>query len=177
MAAELTGLYRELQGRALFLTQNREAANDLVQQVCERALLKQALFERGTNLAAWLRRVMRNLFIDEVRSRRISVPVPLAADHEIPGPEMPDAETAAEDVARPFDQLSWDDVLAGIQALDPDHRAVLELAYIRGVPYRDIATRLRLHPRTVGTRVFRAKARLRRRLEAVLAARQPTVAQ
>jgi RNA polymerase sigma-70 factor (ECF subfamily) len=166
MAAALIRLYGQLQGRALCMTQNREAAHDLVQGVCERALRKQAMFAAGTNLEAWLRRVMRNLFIDELRSRRLSEQLP---------PER-DIEAADDDEPRPFDQLGWEDVVAGIQCLDATDRAVLELAYLRGVAYRDIATLLELKPRTVNTRVFRAKARLRRRLEAVLADRQGAAA-
>lgn len=166
MAAALIRLYGQLQGRALCMTQNREAAHDLVQGVCERALRKQAMFEAGTNLEAWLRRVMRNLFIDELRSRRLSEQLP---------PER-DIEAADDDEPRPFDLLGWEDVVAGIQCLDATDRAVLDLAYLRGVAYRDIATLLELKPRTVNTRVFRAKARLRRRLEAVLADRQGAAA-
>src|SRR5687767_12051337 len=88
MADALTGLYRQLQGRALFLTQNREAANELVQGVCERALRKQSMFAPGTNLEAWLRRVMRNLYIDELRRRHLCVPLPCEPQTEATGDEL-----------------------------------------------------------------------------------------
>jgi RNA polymerase sigma-70 factor (ECF subfamily) len=166
MADALTGLYRQLQGRALFLTQNREAANELVQGVCERALRKQSMFAPGTNLEAWLRRVMRNLFIDELRRRHLCVPMPC----------VPQTQAPEDELTCPLDLLGWEDVLAGIEGMDATDRTVLELAYIRGVAYRDIATRLELNPRTVNTRVFRAKARLRQRLQAVLAQRQSAAA-
>jgi RNA polymerase sigma-70 factor (ECF subfamily) len=166
MADALTGLYSQLQGRALSLTQNREAANDLVQGVCERALRKQSMFAPGTNLEAWLRRVMSNLFIDELRRRRLCVPLPCE----------PQAEAPEDEVTHPLDLLGWEDVVTGIQSLDGDDRTLLELAYIRGVAYRDIAARLELKPRTVNTRVFRAKARLRQRLKVVLAERQTAAA-
>jgi RNA polymerase sigma-70 factor, ECF subfamily len=166
MADALTGLYRQLQGRALFLTQNREAANELVQGVCERALRKQSMFAPGTNLEAWLRRVMRNLYIDELRRRHLCVPLPCE----------PQTEAPEDELTCPLDLLGWEDVLAGIEGLDAPDRTLLELAYIRGVAYRDIATRLELNPRTVNTRVFRAKARLRQRLQAVLAQRQSAAA-
>ena len=166
MADALTGLYSQLQGRALSLTQNREAANDLVQGVCERALRKQSMFVPGTNLEGWLRRVMRNLFIDELRRRRLSVRLPCERQTEAPDDQR----------TRPLDLLAWEDVVAGIQDLAGDDREVLELAYLRGVAYRDIATRLQVNPRTVNTRVFRAKARLRQRLKAVVAQRQSAAA-
>jgi RNA polymerase sigma-70 factor, ECF subfamily len=162
MAAELCRLYSQLQGRALSLTQNHDAAADLVQGVCERALRKQAMFTAGTNLEAWLRRLMRNLFIDELRHDRLSEPLPSDREIEVPG----------GDPAPAYEMLGWEDVVAGIQGMDVADRTVLELAYIRGVAYRDIATQLELKPRTVNTRVFRAKARLRQRLEAVAANRQ-----
>ena len=166
MAAALSRLYSQLQGRAMSLTGNREAAYDLVQGVCERALRKQAMFEAGTNLDAWLKRVMRNLFIDELRHRRLIEPLPLDRDIEAPD----------HDTTGPHDVLGWEDVVAGIQGMDTADRTVLELAYLRGVAYRDIATLLQLKPRTVNTRVFRAKARLRQRLESVLAGRQSAAA-
>ena len=155
MADALTGLYGQLQGRALCLTQNREAANDLVQGVCERALRKQAMFEAGTNLEA-----LAPAGDAQPVHRRAPQPAPVGA-----ADARTDIEAPEDDGAPPLDLLGWEDVVAGIQCLDADDRAVLELAYLRGVAYRDIATLLELKPRTVNTRVFRAKARLRRRLD------------
>src|SRR3954471_2977740 len=62
--AELAGLRRALYQRALFLTQDRAAADDLVQATVERALVARDRYRSGTNLRAWVFLMMRNLFID-----------------------------------------------------------------------------------------------------------------
>ena len=109
----LTRLYPRMHARALFLTQQPHAADDLVQQVCERALRAQASFKRGTDAAAWLYRVMRNLFIDERRSRRHIVEL-----REEPA-AVPGEELAAHDL------LTLDDVRQAMTTLRPLEREIL----------------------------------------------------
>jgi RNA polymerase sigma-70 factor (ECF subfamily) len=148
----LTRLYPRMHSRALFLTQEPHAADDLVQQVCERALRAQASFKRGSDAAAWLYRVMRNLFIDERRSRRHIVELveePAAA----PGEQL-----AAHDL------LTLDDVRQAMTSLRPHDRQILDLAYFQRCSYREIAQHMRLKERTTGTRLFRARAKLKQPL-------------
>src|SRR5215203_5283449 len=60
---------RSLYHRALRLTRDSEAANDLVQDTLERGYRKRALFAPGTDLRAWLLSIMRNLWINRHRRR------------------------------------------------------------------------------------------------------------
>lgn len=158
----LEGMLDQLYTRALMLTQQRDAADDLVQKVCERALRAQDSYQAGTNLAAWLNRLMRNLFIDDYRSQRAFVCLqdePAAA----PAPQ-PDEWT-------PHDVLTRSDVLEGISALPPKYQEVLRLAYFEELSYREIADRLGISAKTAGTRLFRGRSRLRRPLQKIYAQR------
>ena len=87
--AELIGLRRALYQRALLLTQDRTAADDLVQATIERALIARDRYRRGTNLRAWLLLMMRNLFIDG-RRRAVFQAIGNVVDEESAAP-APDA--------------------------------------------------------------------------------------
>src|SRR5690242_7817542 len=63
-AAQLAALRPDLHARALFLAQDAVLAEDLVQDVLERALTARDRFRAGTHLKAWLCSILRNLFID-----------------------------------------------------------------------------------------------------------------
>src|SRR5712671_2464572 len=65
--AMLLSRSRTLRAYANMLTGNRAAADDLLQDTFERALRGAAQFRAGSNLTAWLRRIMRNLFTDRCR--------------------------------------------------------------------------------------------------------------
>jgi RNA polymerase sigma-70 factor (ECF subfamily) len=161
IGVEIAKLYRQLYARALFLTQNADAANDLVQQVCERGLRMHRTFRPETNLAALLKRILRNLFVDQYRSQRWQVPW--------------EGETedcaATEERLTPVDLLTFNDAHEGIGRMRPRDRDVLRLAYIDGLTYQEIAHRIGLSPKTVGTRLFRAKAKLREDLQCLFEAK------
>ncbi|NJR13332.1 MAG: sigma-70 family RNA polymerase sigma factor [Phyllobacteriaceae bacterium] len=66
----LVGLLPNLRRFALSLTRSADAADDLVQVTCERAIAGRSGFEPGTRLDAWLFRIMRNSWIDVARRRK-----------------------------------------------------------------------------------------------------------
>jgi len=158
-ATELVGLRRTLYQRALFLTQDRNAAEDLAQATVERALVSRARFQSGTNLRAWLLLMMRNLFIDG-RRRAIFQLTANVVDEESAAP-APDAELS------PVDLLSSDDVAAAAALLGHEQREIFTLAYIERLSYREIAGRLGISPNATGGRLFRVRTRMRRLLEII----------
>ena len=54
---------------ALYLTQNKEAAEDLVQDTALNAVSNQEKFENGTNFKAWTSKIMRNIFVNDYRKK------------------------------------------------------------------------------------------------------------
>jgi RNA polymerase sigma-70 factor (ECF subfamily) len=158
-AIELVGLRRTLYQRALFLTQDRNAAEDLAQATVERALVSRSRFQSGTNLRAWLLLMMRNLFIDG-RRRAVFQVTANVVDEESAAP-APDAELS------PVDLLSSDDVAAAAALLGHEQREIFTLAYIERLSYREIAGRLGISPNATGGRLFRVRTRMRRLLEII----------
>jgi len=141
---------------ARLLTRERTAAEDLVQDTLERALRAASRFRSGTNLRAWLMRIMRNLFTD--RCRRSALLRSLTAQ------AAPDLEVVEAPAANYLDLVSMADVDAALQQIGPRHREIFLLAYVKRLPYGAIARELGISPSTVGTRLWRAKAKLRRAL-------------
>jgi len=140
---------------ARLLTRERTAAEDLVQDTMERALRAASRFRSGTNLRAWLMRIMRNLFTD--RCRRSALLRTLTTHDAL----HLEAEAPA---ASYLDLVSMADVDAALQEIGPGHREIFLLAYVTRLPYGTIARQLGIAPSTVGTRLWRAKAKLRRAL-------------
>ena len=158
-AIELVGLRRTLYQRALFLTQDRNAADDLAQATVERALVSRARFQSGTNLRAWLLLMMRNLFIDG-RRRAVFQVTANVVDEESAAP-APDADLS------PVDLLSSDDVAEAAALLCHEQREIFTLAYVERLSYREIAGRLGISPNATGGRLFRVRTRMRRLLEII----------
>lgn len=142
-----------LRGLAQRLCRSPADAGDLVQDTYERALRRRAQYQPGTNLQAWLCTLLHHLFIDRCRARsRGPVHAPLD-DVVLPAPE-PAAEPA-------WAALTREDVVAALGRLEPEFRRVYELHTLEGVPYQEISARLGIPKATVGTRLARARRKLR----------------
>jgi RNA polymerase sigma-70 factor (ECF subfamily) len=152
----LVALHGELHHRAMFLTHDMTAADDLVQDALERALAARAQFRPGTNLRAWVGSIMRNLFVDACRRR------PLV---EQPADEL--AWTPPESFDGPLEVLSLNDVQTALSGMKAQDREILTLACLERRSYRDISEHLGIPVQTVGTRLFRARAKLRMQLQSV----------
>jgi RNA polymerase sigma-70 factor (ECF subfamily) len=149
--------HQSLRTLARGLARDRATAEDLVQATLERALRQAERFRAGTNLRAWLTRVMRNLFTDLCRrqaiERRLCV-APLLGD--APAPEAP--------APCCYDLYSMADIMSAIDALDADHRTVFLMAHVKQLSYKTIGALLRIPVSTVGTRLLRARSTVRRRM-------------
>jgi RNA polymerase sigma-70 factor, ECF subfamily len=141
------------------LTRDREEAADLVQATCLRALERSSTLRNRSNVLGWLLRLMRNLHFDALRrpSRRW---VPL--DHE--------PEATSEPIS-PWRQVEDEEIDALADTLIPVHRSVWRLAHVERLDQGDIAARLGIPRATVATRVYRARAALRRQLLARMESR------
>ena len=128
---------------------NRALADDLVQDVIERALLRAPTLLEPERLDAWLRSIVHNLFVDEVRRRRRR-----GGTVDVGKMENDLALSTA-----PADSLS--DVAKAMATLSIEHRQVLVLAGVEELTYREIAEELRVPLGTVMSRLARARAALR----------------
>jgi RNA polymerase sigma-70 factor (ECF subfamily) len=123
--------------------------DDLVQDVLERVLRTE--LPAGANERAWLSRVMQNLFVDKLRRR--------AARPEQPVVDEPVA-AIAEDRAW-WEALTESEVRAKLAQLPDEQRVTFELFAFEGKSYDEIAAKLKIAKATVGTRILRARTRLR----------------
>src|SRR5450631_3222397 len=157
-AFDVAGLRGFLWDHAMGLLRNPSEADDLVQDTIERALSCRHLFRPGSNLRAWTRSIMRNMFIDGWRRRFVYVALETDQIPD-PAPAWSEVELGALDLVR------MDHVRLAADRLTAREGQIFTLAHIDGLSYRDVATRLRLNIRTVGTQLFRIRQKLHAILE------------
>lgn len=152
---------QELTGAALRLSRNPDDARDLVQETLLRAMMAWERFEAGSNVRAWLHRILVNSFINGYRKRRrhqrFAVERPGDARMAVYGTTddcIPDPAAAITE-----DQLS-DEVKAALGRLGADYREVVGRADLSDEKYKDIADALHLPIGTVMSRLFRARRQL-----------------
>jgi RNA polymerase sigma-70 factor (ECF subfamily) len=156
-----------LYSAAMRLTRNERDAEDLVQDTCMRAYRFFDKFERGTNIKAWLFKILTNTFINRYRRRVKERSLVEGADRASVQDEFVSRE-AADFAANPeqyfFDRLLSDDVLRAIDALPVDFRLVVILADLQEFSYREIADILDVPVGTVMSRLFRGRKLLQKSL-------------
>jgi RNA polymerase sigma-70 factor (ECF subfamily) len=143
---------------ALALCGNRHDAEDLVQETYARVLARPR-FLRHDDDVGYLLRVLRNTFVNRLRSQRRR-PAALELDDERDG--LP----RATDPRHPEAALEASELLAAIAELPADQRDAVVAVDVVGLSYREAAQALRTKEATITTRVHRGRTRLVRSLEA-----------
>jgi len=151
---DLVALLPHLRAFARSLTAgNASLSDDLVQDTILKAIEAQSQYQPGTNLKAWLFTILRNQHLSLLRRKRTR------------------NEVCDEDIDRlgsvPAFQESRIEVAAFRKAfaeLSPDHRSVLVLVGVEGLPYEEVARIMGCEVGTVKSRVNRARNALRRML-------------
>ena len=147
------------------LVNSREEAEDLVQQTYKRAFRSWRSFTPGTNLRAWLLRILTNLNIDRARrdQRRPQTQPMEETDYFLYNRlEQSAGEPLEED--RVVERLSQDDVVGALSAVPHDFRDVLVLVDIGDFSYQDAAQILDIPIGTVMSRLHRARRVLKQEL-------------
>jgi RNA polymerase sigma-70 factor (ECF subfamily) len=147
---------------ALRMTRNAPDAEDLVQETFAKALAASGRFQAGTNLNAWLRRIMTNTFISGYRKTRAQ---PQFVTGDVLGAELlcvQSCDGSAEDqvVGRLLDP----DVIAALRELPDRHRLVVYLADLQGLGYRQVSALTGIPLGSVKSCLHRARCRLRAEL-------------
>jgi RNA polymerase sigma-70 factor, ECF subfamily len=159
---------RELVSSALRFAGSADDAEDLVQETVMRAWLFRAQFEHGTNVRAWLQRILRNTFINHYRKRRREREI--LAEHLV----CERATRAAGASPAPVESLS-DEVTGALASLPREFREVLSLVDANDASYREAAEELECPVGTIMSRLHRARRAMQGRLGAY-AAREGYVA-
>lgn len=152
-----------LYNTALRMTRNAQDAEDLVQETFLKAYRHYEKFEPGTNLKAWLFKIMKNTFINAYRKRQAQPPESDFA--EIEGAfESQVSDEATRQIRTPEEEALADvldeDVQRALDALPPDYRMVILLADLEGFSYREVAEILEIPVGTVMSRLYRGRKRL-----------------
>jgi RNA polymerase sigma-70 factor, ECF subfamily len=140
-----------LHGLARRLCRSNLDPDDLLQDVFEKTVRSPASIPDGANERAWLSRVMHNLFIDKLRRKHARREEPMTSDVAA----QRDDETAW------WEALTADEVRVQVAKLPEDQRATFELFAFEGKSYDEIAAALRIAKGTVGSRILRARTRLK----------------
>jgi RNA polymerase sigma-70 factor (ECF subfamily) len=161
---QLDGLYRV----ALRLTRNPSAAQDLVQEAMLRAWRSFHTFREGTNIRAWLYRILMNAHVDHYRkSARTPEVLQDEIDESYGYAGVPNAR-ALMDEGNPevqvLDQILDAEVRESLEALPVPFRAVVMLVDVEGFSYKEAAEALGVPIGTVMSRLSRGRQALRRRL-------------
>ncbi|MFP4387305.1 MAG: sigma-70 family RNA polymerase sigma factor [Alphaproteobacteria bacterium] len=139
-----------LRGFAYLLTGNRSDADDLLQSTVLRALEKEHLFEKGTDLFKWCSKIMFNIFAGQYRRR-------------VKFESMYDPDPVIERQARPANQyhhMRCSEVGEAMEGLNKKHRRVLVDICVNGMKYQTVADNLGVPVGTVRSRLFRAREQL-----------------
>lgn len=148
----------ELHGVAMRICRKPDMAKDLVQDTLIRAMTAWDSFQPGSNLRAWLFRIMTNAFINGYRKRqfRQRTETERRGDALIALYGRDQDRTDDLEVLLVADELC-DEVKTALDQLSPAHRDIVERAYLRCETYRDIANALGVPIGTVMSRLYRAR--------------------
>jgi len=149
---QIIALLPRLRAFARALVREREAADDLVQATCERALRAIDRWQPGTRLDSWMFRIMRNLWIDEFRKTQSAAPLDDGADVE---------QIAGANGNRTVEShLMLARTRRAIEELPEEQRSVLVLVCVEELSYREAADVLEIPVGTVMSRLARAREAL-----------------
>ena len=153
----------QLYGAALRMTRNPTDAEDLVQETFSKAYASFHQFTPGTNLKAWLYRILTNTFINSYRKKQRQ---PQSSGQEVEDWQLARAEShtstglrSAETEA--LDRMPHSAVTDAMNALAPDFRLAVYLADVEGFSYKEIAEIMGTPIGTVMSRLNRGRNQLR----------------
>lgn len=162
-------LYRH----ALSLTRNKTEAEDLLQEAILKAFRASHLFEKGTNIKAWLFKILRNTFISEWRRKKHDADTSFtetdeefsiyteAYHHQGDSDAMEKLQALTPET---MEQEFGDEIMKALESLPADFKEAVLLCDVQEFTYQEIAEILEIPIGTVRSRLARARALLQKHL-------------